>query len=124
MTKTAVLVTGSRDWHDHKKIRTALYEHPVGTLVIHGDAGGADSIARNVAEARGMPIAHVPYFKGLGRAGGPVRNSVMLDIILGLQGRGYEVRYEAFHPDISKSKGTKDMVTKCDKAGMLGRVHA
>lgn len=122
MTRQAVLVTGGREYRGSATIRGVLYGYPIGTLVIHGNAPGADSIAGAVAIARGMPYAEVPYFKGLGKAGGPARNRVMLDILLGLRSQGYEICVEAFHEDLTKSKGTKDMIKQAEKAGVtVGR---
>lgn len=59
-----ILITGSRDWNDRRAIRDAIEEHattafPDGVLVIHGDANGADRIARDAVrawKADGWPI--------------------------------------------------------------------
>jgi hypothetical protein len=44
------------------------------------------------------------------RAAGPIRNQQMLDTGIDL--------CIGFHPDITKSKGTKDMLTRASKAGI------
>ena len=61
-----ILVTGSRSWTDRYTIMTAIERPTIDAfsrgdtvLVIHGDAGGADRIARNVVRgwhADGWPI--------------------------------------------------------------------
>lgn len=123
MTKEAILVTGGRDYHDHERVRKVIDSYPKGSLVIQGAAGGADDLAGHHAKSAGYGCIDVPYFKHLGRAGGQVRNQVMLDILLGLRTMGYNIHAEAFHADLSKSRGTKDMVNRCRKVGLEVNVH-
>lgn len=124
MTATAVLVTGGREYHNVTKIREVLAKYPPGTVIIHGDAAGADALCKSIAtEEFSFPVITVPYFKHLGKAGGPARNTLMLKVLLGLASQGYEIHVEAFHSDISKSKGTKNMCQQAHKAGLEVPVH-
>lgn len=111
----ALLVTGDREWTDRNKIVRRLANYPAGTLVIHGAARGADQMAGEVARSMNMPVVVVPYIGYLGRAGGAVRNQKMLDLLLGLSRMGYSIHAEAFHPDLRKSKGTKNMIKLLSK---------
>ncbi len=98
-----VLVCGARDWSDRGVIERELKIFPKGTTVIHGACRGADNLAGEVA--RSLSFAVRPYpaeWAKLGGAAGPARNRKMLeecpDLVL------------AFHPDITRSRGTKGMV--------------
>lgn len=77
-----VLVCGSRGWTDHKTIKSRLEQLPKKTIIIHGGADGADSLAGHIASERlGMHVAIVRalwhiYDKGAGSK----RNRAMLDL--------------------------------------------
>jgi len=112
-----VLVCGDREWKDRESISRVLsflggqllHDQPV---IIHGGAPGADSLADEVGKARGLEVEPFPAdWKAYGRAAGPIRNRQMLregkpDLVL------------AFHDDLSRSKGTRDMVKQARKAGI------
>lgn len=112
------LVTGDRDWSDVKLIVDTLEQLPPGTIVVHGACRGADTIAGEVAKALGFVVRAYPAdWDSFKFRAGPIRNQLMLD---------EEHREEepidlviAFHDDIGHSKGTKDMVKKALKAGIL-----
>lgn len=73
-------------------------------VIIEGEAAGADSIARDVAESLGIPVEKYPAnWTAHGLAAGPIRNRQMLT-------EGKPDAVLAFHDDIEASKGTKDMV--------------
>ena len=101
----------------------AMAKFPEGTLFIHGNATGADECCDEMASRLGYPRLRVPYFGFLGRSGGPVRNRYMLDVLLALMETGTEVAVEAFHDDLTKSKGTLDMVKRAKKAGVKVTLH-
>lgn len=108
-----VLVCGDRHWTNPIPIRTWLSKlQDWGyTAVIEGEAEGADLIASEEAERLGMTVLPFPAdWARYGRAAGPVRNQQMLDekpdLVL------------AFHPNISKSKGTANMIEQADAAGV------
>lgn len=125
MTRTRVLVCGSRDYSDRKTLWAALdafhATHGIATL-IEGEAAGADSLAafwwgtHGVSE--GIAIERYPAdWATYGRAAGPIRNRQMLtegrpDVVLAFpEGK------------LSRSRGTLDMVTQARKAGVRTVVH-
>jgi hypothetical protein len=118
----AVLITGDRRWEDRAVIRETLRGLAADTVVIHGACRGADELAGEEAERRGLPVVEVPYIGSLGRAGGPVRNRLMLDMLLGLAGRGYAVSVLAFHADLTTSRGTASMVRLAERERVAVRV--
>lgn len=114
-----LLVTGDRNWTDKATIRAALgaviSRPPV--VLIHGAARGADRIAAKVGgEEFGFSILPFPAkWSQHGRAAGPIRNQLMLD-------GGQPDLCFAFHDNLGQSKGTKDMVERCRKAGVPVRI--
>jgi hypothetical protein len=106
-----VLFCGDRHWTSrHVIYRWMVKVKP--TVVIEGEARGADRIAREVADSLGIPVERYPAnWSQYHRAAGPIRNKQMLvegkpDLVL------------AFHDDLNSSKGTKNMVTLAQKAGV------
>lgn len=123
-----VLVTGDRNYTDVETIGGALErvqvmwnepgEH-IGNYptIIHGGATGADTIAQVLAEWMGFPTeGYAADWKRYGRAAGPIRNQQMLDTGVDL--------CLAFHNDLENSKGTLDMVTRCQEAGVPVRLYS
>ena len=118
-----VLVCGSRTWQNRQIIKRELMKLPrEGTIIVHGGAQGADSLADDVARKMGFEVRVYPVtetdWQEHGKSAGPRRNSHMIrmehpdkqgvSINLGL----------AFTEDLDRSRGTKDMVTKLRKAGV------
>lgn len=67
MSILRVLVTGSRSWTDRETIVQALRDagqaagvHPQGTVVVHGAASGADTLAAEVAREFGCMVQAYP----------------------------------------------------------------
>jgi predicted RecB family endonuclease len=54
-----VLVTGATTWRDAERIREELRRLPAGSIVIHGDAPGADALARQVARELGLTVVRM-----------------------------------------------------------------
>lgn len=109
-----VLVTGSRDWA-HKGIVRRVLQQSGATTVIHGDARGADGIAKWIARSLGVTERGYPAKWDLyRRAAGPIRNQEMLDKEH-LPGDPIE-RCLAF--PLAQSVGTWDMVERCRKVGI------
>lgn len=104
-----VVITGDRHWTNWRFIYATLDEiHKITpiSVLIEGEAKGADSFARNWAKDRGIPFEAYPAQWHRYRHGaGPIRNKQM--IIEGKPDFGV-----AFHNDIANSSGTKDMVEK------------
>lgn len=109
-----VIVTGDRNWKRMDIIERELRKLPADTLIIHGAARGADTLAKFAAERIGLRVINdgkgfPADWKRYGKAAGPIRNQQMLD-----EGRPDMVL--AFHENISESRGTKDMVERARKA--------
>lgn len=107
-----VLITGSRHYKRLDIIERELKKFPSDTIIIHGAAPGADTLAGFVAERLGMKV--VPFkaeWHIYGKGAGPRRNQKMLN-----EGRPDMVL--AFHDNIEKSRGTKDMIERSKKAGI------
>lgn len=81
--------------------------------VIEGGAKGADRIAREVMEIRGIQVIEVAAdWKKHGKAAGPIRNQKMLD-------DHHPDQVMAFvHGPLLESKGTLDMVSRAKSAGI------
>lgn len=111
MPALKVLVCGDRRWTDAAAVERVLKEFPPGTVVVHGGARGADTIAARIAARLGFEVLAFPArWDVYDRAAGPIRNSQML-----AQGPDLVV---AFHADLAASRGTKDMVCKARRAGI------
>lgn len=106
-----LLITGGREWTDKTIIENAFKSLNKKFLLIHGTAAGADTICGQVAKELDWDIWEFKPDWTLGRAGGVIRNSDML-----FQGQPELVF--AFHPDLSSSKGTKNMVTQVQEFGL------
>lgn len=100
-----VLICGGRDYYGDVDI---LHDaHPV-SMVVHGDAKGADRRGGLWAKSRHIHYAAVPaLWDELGRnAAGPMRNAAML-----LLKPTYCVAFPG-------GSGTADMVRRCNEAGI------
>lgn len=100
-----VIVCEGRDFDDYVFLQGKLDGLGVTSLV-EGGAFGADRLARNWAEERGIPV--LTYFADwskYGKAAGPIRNQQMLgedpDLVVVFPG----------------GKGTADMVKKAKQKG-------
>lgn len=114
-----VLVCGDREWKNRELIRRQLESIHLGVgieAVIEGECVGADTIAREEAEKLGIKvIPFTPKWRLYGIAAGPIRNKQMID-------EGKPELVLAFHNDLSKSKGTKNMIEQAKKAGVKVQV--
>ena len=105
-----VLVCGSRQWTDYCVIEGRLQALPPETVIIEGEARGADKMARKIAEHLGFEVKPFPadWIK-FGLAAGEIRNQQMLD-------EGKPDLVLAFSmPD---SIGTKHLIRRAKKAGI------
>ena len=74
-----VLVCGGRDFQDKARVFATL-DGLDPALVIHGGARGADALAGEWAESRGVECQVYPAdWRRHGRAAGPIRNREMLE---------------------------------------------
>jgi len=103
-----VLVCGSRSWTDIGVIRDILKGFPEDTIVLHGGALGADTLADQVAREYGYQVEQFPaQWQVYGRRAGILRNNVML---------GMADKVIAFWD--GHSTGTKHVITSAKKRGL------
>lgn len=111
-----VLVCGDRDWTDEKMIEAELQKLPKGSIVVHGACRGADTIAGNIAKRLGFEVRPYPAnWNEFGKRAGVIRNREMLQ-------RENPNLVIAFHKNLDRSKGTKDMVTVAKEAGVRVKI--
>ena len=111
-----VLVCGSRDWTDAALILETLRGVAEVTVVIHGAATGADTLAGDAARTLGIHVLPFPAdWERHGRAAGPIRNQQMLD-------EGKPVLVLAFSENLNSSRGTADMVARARLWGVEVRL--
>jgi len=80
-------------------------------VVIHGGCKGIDTIAGKYAKQRGLTVIVFPAeWNKYGRSAGMIRNEEMLE-----QSPDFVV---GFHPELSQSKGTKNMIDISNKKGV------
>lgn len=113
----AVIVTGGLGYGTEARevavMHTRLAALPKGTVVVHGQARGADELADELARDLRLPPVRVPYIGWLRGAGGPVRNRLMATVLAGLRGQGYRTKVLAFGGDA----GTENMVKVAEEFG-------
>jgi predicted Rossmann-fold nucleotide-binding protein len=106
-----ILVCGGRDYKDAGAVSHALdtlHAKKHITLIIEGGAPGADRLAREWAEANGVPVqTFEAEWERYGRRAGPLRNKRMLD-----EGRPDGV---VASPG---GTGTADMVKQAEAGGL------
>ncbi|KXA90391.1 hypothetical protein AKJ61_00830 [candidate division MSBL1 archaeon SCGC-AAA259B11] len=111
-----VLVCGGRHWSDKAPIRNVLNLIPKIEVLIEGEARGADRLAKKVAGKRKIPVKELSAkWDKHGKAAGPIRNRKMLD-------EGDPDIVLAFHRNLEKSKGTRDMLQKAVSEGVPAAV--
>jgi uracil-DNA glycosylase family 4 len=116
-----ILVTGDREWTDRKAVLRELRAFPEGTILVHGGCRGLDTIAAKIGARRGFVVReYKAKWTARGAVAGHERNAEMLarehlpeePIDLAL----------AFHDDLTRSRGTADMVRKIALARIPHRV--
>lgn len=90
-----VLVCGGRDYADGGRVFQVLSHYHASnpfSVLIHGAARGADTLAGEWAEWAGVPVNPYPAnWKMFGRAAGAMRNATMLrdgrpDVVIAFRG--------------------------------------
>ncbi len=106
-----ILCCGDRHWSNKERIREVLQGYPKDTILIEGEAYGADKLCKEVGIDLGMTIIPVPanWIK-YGKAAGPIRNKEMLDM------KPEEV--VCFHDNIALSKGSKNCLSQARMYGI------
>lgn len=121
---TALIVCGSRyadpeTWKPIIKRAFLRYIRGNDTLVIHGDARGIDRTAGDVGRDMAFSVFIYPaQWDTYGKAAGIIRNQEMLDALKSYERHGYEIKVLAFHENIEKSRGTRDMINRAQRAGV------
>lgn len=113
-----VLVTGSRDWTDRRAVWFAIFnqyldcDNPADFTVVHGDCPtGADRIAHEFCAWQPLRVTeerHPADWDVHGKAAGPLRNQVMVDL-------GADICL-AF--PLGDSRGTRDCMRRAQAAGI------
>jgi len=103
-----VIVTGGRGYADRELVYDVLNTlNPL--VVVHGDARGADRLAKDWAEDNFVKQVPYPYIACAGKAGGPRRNEKMVnenldaDMLISFPGG----RGTAHCTEYARSKGLK-----------------
>lgn len=92
------LICGNRDWVDKSLIKNMIKVHNP-SIIIEGEARGADSLAREIGEELGIEVIKFPAnWTKYHKAAGPIRSQQMLD-------EGKPDAVIAFHDDIENSGG-------------------
>lgn len=89
--------------------------------VYHGACRGIDKLAGTIAGTLNIPVTAIPADWNLGVVAGPIRNREMLQRLLQLP-----VNYRciiAFHPNIHQSRGSANMISQAEKAGITTQIY-
>ena len=98
-------------------IKDFLLALPKDTVIIEGEAPGADTIAREEADKIGLVVEKYRAKWNLyGRGAGIIRNTEMRKV-------GKPDKVVAFHNDIGSSKGTKNMIKQSKAAGITCNIN-
>lgn len=108
-----VLICGSRNFRDAKRIFHYLSGVAKGTVIIEGEARGADTIVWVCCEILGLKYISFPAdWSAYHKAAGVIRNQEMLE-----KGKPDLVLF--YHDNLDESRGTIDMITRADRAGII-----
>jgi hypothetical protein len=112
-----VLVCGGRDYGDEARLRQVLDAmHGVNnfTCLVNGAGRGADLLAEAWARDNEIKYVGIPAeWKKLDKKAGPIRNQRMLDE----ERPGMAIAFPG-------NKGTGDMLSRCQAAGMAPKFPA
>jgi hypothetical protein len=115
--KLAVVVTGGRHYGKKKSEREAVYaalDKAAPSVVLHGGASGADTIASEWCKLRGVWQVEYPADWSLGKAAGPMRNGRMCDDLKLYVADGYRIGVVAF----PGGAGTASCIRHADRRGI------
>lgn len=112
-----IIVCGSRDFSDEKLIRKVIHNlwYSEEFEMIHGDADGADRIAKQICIENGIPQTPYPAeWEKYGRKAGVIRNSQMVNenpklVVVFFSGK--------------RTRGTQDTINKANRKGITALVY-
>lgn len=112
LKNSVVVITGGRDdFADSKLVKRAI-DALEPTVVVHGVASGADTLAGNYARSQGIPVVEVPaLWDTYGKAAGPLRNGWMVEI-----GEGLSYPYSPTLLHFPGGRGTGNMIQQVNAA--------
>jgi hypothetical protein len=103
-----ILVCGDREWKHKDSIMEVLKELQP-TVIIEGGAKGADTLVKECAKELNIEVREYKAdWQRYGRGAGPIRNKEMIE-------EGRPALVVAFHNDLTKSAGTRNMVIQARK---------
>ena len=104
-----VLVTGGRDYTDYLALKAAMDMLPnKPSVVIHGNARGADALADRWALESGIFVLRMPaLWDAQGKSAGMRRNAAMISLA-----------FPEYCVAFPGGRGTAGMVELCRKAGI------
>lgn len=110
-----VLICGSRTWPSSQAIFNRIAELPLGSIVVHGNAPGADRQAHAYALLQGLSVEPwIAEWNKYGKRAGFLRNQAMIeskpDLVIAFQHRG--------------SRGTQHTIDLARKYGIPVEVHS
>lgn len=113
-----VIVCGSRNWTDRERIADRLFElglvtENLGCTIVHGDAPGADTIAKQEGEKLGLIVEPHNYRPFISATCSPKRAPLARNTHMASLGADLCI---AFWKD--NSSGTADMVRKARATGI------
>jgi len=110
MAKMRTIIAGSRTITSYKMLLVAIRKCGwVPTIILCGDARGADKLGEEWAKRNNVPVEHYPAdWDGLGKKAGYVRNSEMVqnaDALIALWDGNSKGTEHTIH--LAKEKGLK-----------------
>jgi hypothetical protein len=107
-----VLICGDRNWNHPEEIDAFVKSLPKDTIIIEGECRGADIQSRLSATKYGLEVERYPAnWEKYGKGAGVIRNKEMLE-------KGKPDLVVAFHENLTKSKGTKNMIMQAKAQGV------
>lgn len=108
-----VAIVGSRTFSDLEAVRELVHGFEPGTVLVSGGARGVDSVAEKTQKKLSREdLIFDPDWAKYGRAAGPIRNAQIVDVC---------DEMHAFWD--GASRGTKNAMQLCEKAGKPLTVH-
>lgn len=105
---TRLLVCGGRHYTDYERVCAVIPHVCTPSVIIHGAAPGADSLAQRWAEENNVPVeVYAADWEKDGKRAGPIRNARMLLV-------GKPEWCIAF----PGGRGTADMIRRCRGIGL------